>query len=388
MKLMYIGYGGNFAESYKKLYVLDGKETYYGQKYCVGEKVAQAREGHSVLELILNTINYDVILEKNLRSIGLESCQNGIEHVAKVIDAFAPDRVIINTPEVKILTYLRKKNIETLPVLADSFESKPLYRVKWHLYRWRLSKELKHKHIRWVGNHQIPAAKSLLQLGVPYQKVVAYDWEHSDNPENWEKRIPSNIHNKDICLFYAGSIFKTKGIFDLMKAIPYLIKAGRTVKLTIAGQDKDNALDKLARSLGIESSITKLGLVNNSSVLKHMNEADAVVVPSHHAYPEGLPMTIMESLMTHTPVIASDHPMFVGRVGGRAAVQFFKEKNAKSLAEAILTLCKNSENYKEACVNAPLEWHDLCLDLKWADLVRRWIDDPVGSDFSEHVAHP
>ena len=107
-----------------------------------------------------------------------------------------------------------------------------------------------------------------------------------------------------------------------------------------------------------------------------MNSADVVVVPSHHSYPEGLPFAIIESLMVQTPVIASDHPMFLGRIGNRGAVQFFKEKNARDLARKILLLCSDDKKYKDACINTALEWKDLIIDLKFADLINSWIQAP------------
>ena len=45
-----------------------------------------------------------------------------------------------------------------------------------------------------------------------------------------------------------------------------------------------------------------------------MHAHDAVVVPSQHAYPEGLPMTIYDAYCSRSPLIASDHPMFRSKV--------------------------------------------------------------------------
>jgi len=44
-----------------------------------------------------------------------------------------------------------------------------------------------------------------------------------------------------------------------------------------------------------------------------MRSADAIVIPSRHEYPEGLPLTIYEALAARTPIVASDHQCFSAR---------------------------------------------------------------------------
>jgi len=119
--------------------------------------------------------------------------------------------------------------------------------------------------------------------------------------------------------------------------------------------------------------VTFLGSIDHSDVLRHMNSADFVVVPSRHEYPEGLPMTIMESLMVHTPVLASDHPMFVGRVGTKGGVIFFKEKNVEDLVIQILHLISDRDLYVKTCEMTSAEWHALELKLKWGDMIDAWL---------------
>jgi len=374
MKIMYIQYAGDFAEAYDRLIINGGKENYYGQKYSVEAVVQQARRGITVMVLILKSPRHRLELEKNLITVGLDIKHNDFAPIKKEIYAFSPDAAILRMPDVEILRYLRKKNIRTLPVFADSFEHTSS--VRGRLNNFLLSRELRSKSIDWIANHQVNASISIMKLGISPKKILPYDWEHQDTPENWQKHIPENISTKEISLFFAGMLVKEKGIYDLIESSLHLKQNGRKVNIKIAGKGETDNINAYVSKLGITENIELLGLIDHDEVLKNMNQADFVVVPSHHSYAEGLPMTIMESLMVHTPVIASDHPMFVGRVGKRGAVLFFREKNAKDLCDTILSACASQQQYAKMCENAPHEWHDLTLPLKWADMINTWINNP------------
>lgn len=380
MKLMYIQYTGDFAEAYQRLIVAEGDENYYGQRYSVSTVVEQARAGIEVMVLVLNSEGYRKKLEPRLESMGLIDGDRDLQSVRRAVEGFQPDRVVITTPILKILKYLRKVSIPTFPVLADSFEFTS--GLKSRLNRLRLARELNARHIRWIANHQLNAAKSLANLGIPQHRILAYDWVHQETPEQWTKQVPSDLETKTIELFYAGTICQSKGVLDLVRAVKSLQMLGRSVSLRLVGRGKDADIDAFIRTHQLTQQISFLGPVSHAEVLQSMNAADLVIVPSQHRYPEGLPMTIMESLMVHTPVIASDHPMFVGRVGGRGAVTFFRAEAHDDLARCVLEACSDRDNYLLRTLHAPLEWHDLCLELKWGDLINRWIEDPLGCDFS------
>jgi len=373
MNILYIQYAGDFLEAYTRLYVNGGSENYYGQKYSVDTVVKQARSNADIIEvLVLHTDQYyRTELEKNLTVVGLGKGKTIYSDVFKEIDVFIPERVILRMPDVKILKFLRRKSILTFPIFADSFEISGL--IRGRLYRYLLSRELKSSSIQWIANHQINAAISIKKLGIDSKKILPYDWEHSDTPLNWDKNIPDDFETKEIIVFFAGSISKSKGVFDLVSAIQYVHEAKRKIIVKIAGKGEQENLANLAKEQGVRDSVKFLGLIDHSEVLEYMNTADIVVTPSHHSYPEGLPMTIMESLMVHTPVIASDHPMFLGRVGGRGVVEFFQEKNSKDLANKIISLCGDIGEYKKRCNNAPLEWNDLILKLKWGEMINLWL---------------
>ncbi|MDC7223957.1 MAG: glycosyltransferase family 4 protein [Spirochaetales bacterium] len=376
MDILYIQFAGNFIEAYNNFYVDHKPENYYAQKYTVSTVVNQARAGHRVTLLILYGEEADRELFEGLRVICLSDGYKDLARVKKTIGSVRPDKVILHTPSAEILGYLRKKKIPTFPVFADSFHGKPWYRIRSNRYLRKISRELSRLPEKYVANHQVNAARSLIAMGVPGEHVLAYDWEHPVTPEDWTEKIARNITGKEVDLFYAGSLVESKGIYDLIDAVALAGDKERTLRLTIAGNDKDGAVKGYLEEKQLGSAVRMLGKVSHDTVLTHMNEADLVVVPSHHAYPEGLPMTIMESLMTHTPVLVSDHPMFVGRVGHSSAVTFFKEKEPADLLEKVWQICADDQSYVERSENAAGEWHNLTLDLKWAPMIDLWLNNP------------
>jgi glycosyltransferase involved in cell wall biosynthesis len=106
-----------------------------------------------------------------------------------------------------------------------------------------------------------------------------------------------------------------------------------------------------------------------------MRDADAVVIPSRHEYPEDLPLTIYEALAARTPIIASDHPMFLGALIDEESALIFPETNVVSLASAIARLSTDHSLYRRLSANSEQAWQALQLHVTWGDLVERWLAD-------------
>jgi glycosyltransferase involved in cell wall biosynthesis len=109
-----------------------------------------------------------------------------------------------------------------------------------------------------------------------------------------------------------------------------------------------------------------------------MREADAVVIPSRHDYPEGLPLTIYEALAARTPIIASDHPMFRGALAHERSAIIFAASDTAALASAIQRLAGDSALYAMLSANSEAAWNALQLPVSWGDLLEKWVfDEPA-----------
>lgn len=379
MKIAYIQYSGDFGETYDHLNA-GLKENYYGQKYSVDAVVNQAREGKEVLVVICRTEeNSRRMLEHGLLSIGID--KNIEDWRSRVIDAiteFSPDRVILRLPDWQLLKFLRNENIYVFPVFADSFEGVSWLKLKSRLGHYLLKKELTSSNIKWVANHQLNAARSIESLGVGPARILPYDWEHNQAPSEWQPKINSDLITGKLTILFVGTLIETKGVGDAIKSLKYIAKLGRKAKLRIIGTGELEEFELLSKIEGVYDDVEFLGSVENMVVRDEMNRADVVLIPSHHVYPEGLPMTIMECMLVQTPLVLSDHPMFKGRVRTGNAIEMVPEKNPEAFASRIVFICQDMDKYQQRCENAVEEWEHLELELKWADMIDKWLSDDSG----------
>lgn len=109
--------------------------------------------------------------------------------------------------------------------------------------------------------------------------------------------------NKKIIL-YLAVISKRKGIFDLIYAFSKIDTNQYMLLIVGDGPDKDKAIN-LAESLGLSNKILFTGKLSFPDLLAAYSTATAYILPS---YSEGMPTTIMESLVLGCPVITTNIP--------------------------------------------------------------------------------
>jgi len=111
----------------------------------------------------------------------------------------------------------------------------------------------------------------------------------------------------DKIILFVGRIDPLKGIDKLIQAIPYLQNI-QGLKLVVIGggensQREIEQLQKLARNLNIQDSVTFLGLIKHEQLPYFYSAADVCVVPSYY---ESCGLVALESLACGTSVVATD----------------------------------------------------------------------------------
>ncbi len=145
--------------------------------------------------------------------------------------------------------------------------------------------------------------------------------------------------------------------------------------MTVAGGGQIEHFIKQANQLKIENCVEFLGVVPNNTVVNLMREADVVLVPSRHEYPEGFPLTIYEALCSRTPLVASDHPMFRGNLEHGVNAMIFPAGHPNALAASIETLLSDSLLYHRLSLASCDAWQRLQIPVKWGELIKRWLDN-------------
>lgn len=364
--LVIVQYAGDFREAALRLSE-DGTETYRAQRYTVDYVQSLASRYHVTTITGFTAEPYDSVLPSGARAIGAGFIDRF--HAPTILDLIRktkPDRLILRLPNPILLRWAARKGLPTLALLADSFPAKKL---KERFKRRVVAHYLKSANITLVANHGKSAARQLVDMGVPESKVVAWDFPAQDTPyEREAKRSPEGRK-----ILYAGLLSAPKGVDDLLHATASLKREGKPVTIDLYGKGETDRLTQLAKTLGIETEVTFKGLIANSEMVPAMSAADIIVVPSRHDYSEGLPLTIYEALCSRTPLVASDHPMFLENIEDGFSCVMFPGGNAKALAAKIDESLSNATIYAQISANAPEAWEKIQIQLKWADVIEGWL---------------
>jgi glycosyltransferase involved in cell wall biosynthesis len=365
-----VQYAGDYREAFERL-SNGGKETYYAQRYSVNLVGSLAKRLEQVAVVCaISEGTYDSVLANGVRAVG-SGLKQGF-HPSELIPAIEmtrPTRLSLTSPLVPVLKWAHKNQVRTLAPLADSFQGTGLRNA---IRRRILAYHLNRPIVDWVGNHGIAACLSLMDIGVLPKKIIPWDWPPSHRPSDYEPRARRSSMPK---LFYVGSLSLAKGVGDLLRAMTLLRGREPNLRLVVAGRDENKSIAALARSLEIDDIVDFLGPIANEDVPRKMREADVVVIPSRHEYPEGLPLTIYEALAARTPIVASDHPMFrEALVDGKSAVMFPAGDVAK-LAEVVSRLLHDDRLYESLSLQSADAWARIQLQVTMGDLLEAWLSD-------------
>lgn len=116
---------------------------------------------------------------------------------------------------------------------------------------------------------------------------------------------PKEYAARPIRFVYIGRLDLDKGLMEAVDAMSLLVRQRmiEDVEFVIAGSGPaELALRSRVEALGLAQHVAFIGSVFGVDKTKFWQNADILVFPSYH---EGLPYTVLESLATGTPVVAS-----------------------------------------------------------------------------------
>ena len=348
-----------------------GKETYYAQRYSVDfvETLSNQEEFVGVIGII-GAEPLEKALTPTLHSACIPAANGVIDPrpTINLLERWKPDRLILQAPSIPLLRWAKKSNIDCLPLLADSFEYDS---IRERVNAFRLGRFFKDDSIRAIGNHNIPATLSLERIGVPAEKLFPWDWPHALRPEN---HAPKTHSDEPAHIVFIGAIAETKGVFDCIGAAKTLTDRGRKFTMTLIGSgDASSSANQRISENGLGEKVRLAGRLPHEGVIDALNSATISLAPSHHRYPEGLPMTTYEALATRTPLVVSDHPMFQLYFRDTPAATMVPEKDPVALADAIDALLSDHDVYNAASLATEALWNHVKCDLTWGDLITAWL---------------
>jgi glycosyltransferase involved in cell wall biosynthesis len=351
-----------------------GEETYAAQRYSVELVAELARKHESVSVVCVNADPYEEELANGVHAQGLKLYRDVSEpELVERVAALRPTHLVSRSPIRPLLRWGTRSGVRTLPLLATSFPRLGGLRVRFR--HWRTARLLSDPALEVVGNHAINSCLDLRRIGVPSEKIVPWDWPATVTPA---QRAPKQraARGAPVRLFYAGVISEDKGVGDCIGAVRILRERGHDAHFSFAGAGEIAHFESSARAQGVDGAVTFLGRIPHQRVVALMNEHDLTVVPSRPSYPEGLPLTIYDSYCSRTPLIASDHPMFRGRVEDGFAALVFQAGSPESLADRSEQALNDPDLYAQLSRNSEAAWAKLQLPVRWGDLLLQWLAGP------------
>jgi glycosyltransferase involved in cell wall biosynthesis len=286
------------------------------------------------------------------------------------------DAIVAHFPSMELLRAVMATDARAMAVLANSYNRRG---PKAALERWRVARLLNNSRFELVSNHCMPATNHLAGFGVKRDKLIAWDVPHRFEPKDTPPKTLTEKHSYTIA--YAGAIRADKGVADLIRAVAMLRAEGLQLKCTLVGGGDIDEMKALSLELGIEDRVDLLGLRPNSEVFDHFRSADVVVVPSHAEYTEGFPLTMFEAIGSRTPIVCSNHPMFVPVLKDGIHAAIFPAGNVAAFARALSRVLKQPELYALLSNNADLSWEALKGPADWRSLLSKWILERTDTDW-------
>ncbi|MGG6237797.1 glycosyltransferase family 4 protein [Nodosilinea sp. AN01ver1] len=373
VRLVILQYAGDLRETYQLL-SQSGKQQYFGHKYILESILAIGQQVNEVIFVCCRTNSeYNEVLAPGLRAVGgnLDPYKD-TSHLLDLLDQQKPTHLIVHFPVTSAFKWAKRNQVKTMGLFADSFQGSNILAKLRHR---RLARVLNDKAIDLVANHGLSSCHSLEHIGVQSGKIIPWDYPYETTPEDFTPKSLGNAPIGERNIVYVGAIHEVKGVGDILNALVILKDAGITPNLTLIGRGELDSFRAEVDRLGLDKQVVLTGGLPNDQVLEKMRWADVVVVPSRHVYPEGLPLTIYEALTVRTPLILSDHPMFLQKFELGKDVLMFPEKDAVCLARCIKTLLTDAGVYNTLSLNAADAWARLQLPVKWHDLIGQWIAD-------------
>lgn len=147
-----------------------------------------------------------------------------------------------------------------------------------------------------------------------------------------------NLYKNISTVVFAGRLIEEKGCDSLLRAIHLCINNGIEIKLQIIGPGPErNRLKLLASDLGIDNHVSFIPSIHDKELIKHIQQATVIVVPSIWDEPFGI--IAVEAFACGIPVIASD-------TGGLGLIVkecglVYKRGDHEELAQKITHLIEN-----------------------------------------------
>lgn len=143
-------------------------------------------------------------------------------------------------------------------------------------------------------------------------------------------------------LLFVARVNRKKGIFDIMNAVSTLNKNGTKFLLRIYGEIALNKEEKQTFLSLLNDDIKYCGVLEQNKLIDAHNDSDLFVFPTLYTQ-EGIPGSLIESLIIGTPILSSNYPQAKNLLTDGDNSILFEQGNPNDLTNKLLYIYENQE---------------------------------------------
>jgi glycosyltransferase involved in cell wall biosynthesis len=181
------------------------------------------------------------------------------------------------------------------------------FKVIWHCHGGMIDKYFETKDLKGVKAilDKCSAIAVLTQDWRHYFESMGYDNVFVINNLITDNTALFNKKKSDIIKFvFLGNITETKGIFDVVDVFKqHKSEFANKVELIIGGIGDTERLQSEIENGGLNGIVNYEGWIDGVKKIELLNRASIIILTSHY---EGLPISILEGMSYHCPIIASN----------------------------------------------------------------------------------
>jgi colanic acid/amylovoran biosynthesis glycosyltransferase len=196
--------------------------------------------------------------------------------------------------------------------------------------------------------------RELVALGCPGDKIVVH--KMGIDPDKFEY-VEHNIDTKGtLRVLTVGRLVEKKGHCYAIEAMARLVKAGRNIQYTIAGDGpRRGDLEQLVGELGLTGRVRFLGAVSQTQVRQLYKESDVFVLSSVTAADgdmEGVPVVLMEAMASGVVAVSTRYSGIGELIADGKTGLVTAERDITGLADKLSNVMDDPCLYHTLSVNA------------------------------------
>ncbi|MCX6896750.1 MAG: glycosyltransferase family 4 protein [Verrucomicrobia bacterium] len=157
--------------------------------------------------------------------------------------------------------------------------------------------------------------------------------------EDWQQPVPETPEKFTADFIYLGRRDEEKGLRELVRATALVAREFPQVRVLIAGPGSAEPYATLAREAGVAGNVRFEFFASRADMMAALAGSRALILPSYH---EGYPLVTLEAAQLGVPFVATAVGSIPEVFGASGAAVLCPPRDDRALAEAMLTLLRES----------------------------------------------